>query len=317
MGLGRDPVRAVRRARLPRARRRSFRPPPRHPVRDLGAGRPLRRSGAALDGGDQHRRARLRPVPDLCGGCPLDGEHAGHPGHPRLRRRVLPHRPLASRAGLLRGEARRRDRHGLLRDPGDPRDRSRGGARDGAPAHAAVRLPCGQSARHARRDGGGESELGLGPRDDAREPRRLPLRRPTRARPSTAHPRAARSALREAVAARQLRVLPRELQRHRDQRGSQPDDGRFRARQDPRDRARPRDRREVDARPLRDDEAADPRERLLRDLQPRQRHVGRPARGSDRAVHARQAWSRGRASTRSTCSCWRPASMRSVARCSV
>ena len=49
-------------------------------------------------------------------------------------------------------------------------------------------FPAGQSARHARGDGGGESELGRRPRDDAREPRRLPLRRPTRARPSRTTP---------------------------------------------------------------------------------------------------------------------------------
>ena len=85
-----------RRAGLPRTRRRSVRPPPRHPVRDLGGRRPLRRSGAALDGRDQHRCARLRPVPDLRGGRPLDREPARHPGHPRLRGRVLPHRPLAA-----------------------------------------------------------------------------------------------------------------------------------------------------------------------------------------------------------------------------
>ena len=103
----------------------------------------------------------------------------------------------------------------------------------------AVRLSCRQSPDHARRDGGSESELGRRPRDDAREPRRLPLRDP-HALGARGDPRGARRALREAVAARELPVLPRQLQRHRDQRGSQPDDGRLRARQDPRDRARPR-----------------------------------------------------------------------------
>ena len=58
------------------------------------------------------------------------------PGVEDLPRRGLPHRPVAARAGELRGQARRGDRHRRDRGAGDHRDRQDGGPPDRVPAHA-------------------------------------------------------------------------------------------------------------------------------------------------------------------------------------
>ncbi len=78
----------------------------------------------------------------------------------------------------------------------------------------------------------------------------------------------------------------------------------------------PETAREADAELCLRNEATHPRQRLLRDLQPGQRHLGRPARRADRNVQ-RDRCPHGRsASIRSTCWCSPPDSTRSVARCS-
>ena len=114
-----------------------------------GTERQLRRSDAALDDRDEHRRASHRPVPDLRGRRAVDGEHARHPGHQRLRGRGAttpaswPHEPVS-----FEGKRVAVIGTGSSGHPGDSRRLPRtGGARDGAAAYGTVLRPRQQSSR--------------------------------------------------------------------------------------------------------------------------------------------------------------------------
>ena len=99
------------------------------------------------------------------------------------------------------------------------------------------------------------------------------------------------------------------VQRPHDRPRRQRHRGRVRARPHPRDRRRPRGGREARAHelPVRH-QAGLPRHRLLRDLQPRQRHPRRPAGHPDRGDRARGRAHHRPACTSSTPSCSPPAS---------
>ncbi len=216
MGLGRVPVRRQCRPRVHRLRRRQIRPAGRHPVRDLGEGRALRRSDPAMDGRDRQGADRVVSFPDLRGGRAVDDEHAGLSGDRHLLGRRASHGTLAARARVLRRQTRRSDGNGFFGHSGDPRDREDRGSRDGAPAHRAVRLSRRQPRADRRRSGRGAQDLGRGEVDDGRPSRRLPAQG-ERPRGARLHARGTCCALREAVADRQLPLLPERLQRRRDE----------------------------------------------------------------------------------------------------
>ena len=67
-------------------------------------------------------------------------------GHGELQGPVVPHLPLAARAGRHGGQARRRDRHRRHRHPGDRRDRRQGGRAHGVPAPAELERAAQQRA---------------------------------------------------------------------------------------------------------------------------------------------------------------------------
>ena len=100
-GAARDPA-------LPRARRRSLRPAPRHPARHArrrgrASTRPSDRWSIATDDGERLSAA----LPDHGDRLPVGAAHPRHPGHRALRGRAAPHGPLAARGRRLRRQARR------------------------------------------------------------------------------------------------------------------------------------------------------------------------------------------------------------------
>ena len=169
---------------------------------------------------------------------------------------------------------------------------------------------CGAEARsrQLRRDSGGNARASRGRQGSPLSGQRaLGVRRDARTATGLV-----RGALGAGDSCLPLRQLPRGSGERGDQRGGL----RVPARPDPPDRSRPRDRREADARPPLRHQAPDSRHRLLRGLQPRQRHVGRPASGPDPEDHVSCGRDGDRRARPSTCSCWQPASMRSQVRCS-
>ena len=195
----------------------------------------------------------------------------------RASRADLPHRPLAARGRRLHRPAGRRHRHRLVGHPVDPADRRAGRAAHRVPAHAEL--------HHAR------------PATAARLPTRSTPSRPTTA--SIAQARTAvglrcagrgadqvarwRSPRRSATRKFEERLGPGRprgaaagVQRHHHQQGGQRHRRRVHPQQDPRDVQGPADRRRpVPVRPPGRHQAALPRHRLLRDVQPRQRDAGR------------------------------------------
>ena len=69
----------------------------------------------------------------------LLAQAAGDRGRQGLQGRDLFHRPLAASRGQARRQARRGDRHRIVRDSGDPVDRRAGGASHRVPAHRELR----------------------------------------------------------------------------------------------------------------------------------------------------------------------------------
>ena len=101
------------------------------------------------------------------------------------------HRPLGPRPGPAR-QARRGDRHGRLRGPGDPRDRARRRASDGVPAHADLvpaearrrrsTDPCRRSSAACRAASAGARHLPVVRRAELPDRRPLPPQAAARAR---------------------------------------------------------------------------------------------------------------------------------------
>ena len=130
-GAGVELDRALRRPAgdpaLRQPRGRPLRPAPRHPVRHPG-----RRAPAFDEAADRwtvdHRQGRRGHAPATASWRRAASRLPGLPditGARRLRGPDVPHRPLAAREGRLHRQAGRRDRHRLVRHPGDPGDRRR------------------------------------------------------------------------------------------------------------------------------------------------------------------------------------------------
>ena len=272
VGALRDPARdpAVR-----EPRRRPIRPTPRHPVRDPRDYGDVGRARAAV--GHRHRPGRpgVGAVLHHGDGLPVGREATRDRRHRHLRRRDLPHRPVAARGSRLRRSARRRHRDGVVGDPVHPGHRPRGRARHGVPAHTELH-DAGQE--RPARPGGDQSAQGAcsgAPPGDARVAGRR-HRADTRGLGAPRRRRSAGGAVRESVgvgdAVRDGCRVQRPLGRPRRQRHR----GRIRAGPYPPGRGRYRGGRAVVApEPSVRHEASLPRHRLLRDVQPRQRHAGR------------------------------------------
>ena len=125
VGLERALLGAAGDAALLQLRRRQARPPPRHHVRQPRPSGDLRRGGERVGDRDRGRPPRARALPDHRDRPAVGADHAEHPGRGELPGRGLPHRPLAARAGDLRGQAGGRDRHrrhrACRRSPRSPR----------------------------------------------------------------------------------------------------------------------------------------------------------------------------------------------------
>ena len=123
---------------LRQPRRRSLRPPSRHPVRHAGRVSDVRRRVGSLGRVHGSRRRGVGAVPADGDRVPVHSEVAGGRRHRHVRRGDLPHGHLAARGCRPQGPARRRHRHRLVWHPGDPVDRRAGSRADRVPAHPGV-----------------------------------------------------------------------------------------------------------------------------------------------------------------------------------
>ncbi len=125
--------------------------------RDIRLGTRVRRGCAGGARGvlvDRHRgrRAPLGNLPDHGDGVPLGAADPRSPRPRAVRRRAAPHGPVAARGRGRRRQARRRDRHRLLRRPGHPDHRAASRAPDGVPADRELQRPgLERPARSGRR----------------------------------------------------------------------------------------------------------------------------------------------------------------------
>ena len=185
MALERALRRPARDPALPGACGGPVRSPPRHPVREDRHRGGLRRGSRMLV--DRHRRRRKRLSATYCimaTGCLSVPNRPAFDGLDRFRRRVVPHRRLAPRGGLLRWQAGRHRRHRLIGSSGDSRDRGRGAPPHRLSAPGELQHPRPQCAAHRMRttppSGRGYGEMRPPGAGDAerllvvREPRRPP-----------------------------------------------------------------------------------------------------------------------------------------------
>ena len=114
---------AARDPEVPAARRRPLRPAARHPLLDRRCTSAMWDDAASTwtittSGGDRH------PLPLVRDGdrVPVGAQGGRHRGHRPLPGRRLLHEPLAPRGRRPDRQARRRDRHRLVRHPVDPAD---------------------------------------------------------------------------------------------------------------------------------------------------------------------------------------------------
>ena len=275
---------------LPRARRRPLRPAPGHPAcgtagheRGLRRGHATRGRSAPTDGEVVTARFLISAV-----GCLSAANVPPIPGLESLRGRLVPHRGLAPRRGRLLRQAGRPDRYRLDGDPGHAGHRRAGRPPHRLPAHAQLQRSGPQLPDVAGADQRDQGQLR---RDPPEGPRRPSAASRTTANDKSALEVSARGAagdLRAAVGrGGRLQVHLRLVQRPADQPGGQRHRGRVHPEQDPPDRQGSGGGGEAGAQglPLRHEATAD-RHPLLRDVQPRQRDPGRPARGADRGDHA-------------------------------
>ena len=177
-------------------------------------------AGAVSDHGD---RASVR------------ADHADDPWRGELPRRVVSHRQVAARAGELRGQARRGDRHRSHWRAGHHRDRQDGRPPHGVPANA--QLVCAAPQQQDRRGHPGPDQVDL-----CRDLRALPrfvrlLHPPGRPAQGDGGERGgARGALREALRRAGLRHLDGQLPGRAGRSGRQRHHHRVHAPEDPRAR---------------------------------------------------------------------------------
>ena len=293
------------RARFLRALRPAPGHPPRYP-RDLGA---LRRRAQRVDAdhraGEPLRGAILRDGNRL----PLGAEGPRSPRHRGLRRRALPHRTLAPRQSELCRQAHRHHRHRLVRDSVDPRHRAGGETPHRVPAHAQLQHTGLAGSADRRRGSANQGRLREVPRDLPQLDLRRFRRRERHGAPGR-NARGARTRTRETLATGRIQ-LPVRVHRRPHRPGCQRDRGGVRPRQDPGAREGSRSgRNAVSAGPSLRHEAPVRGHRLLRDLQPRERHAGRPAPHPDREDRPERGADEQRPNSSSMPWCSPPASTR-------
>ena len=254
------------------------------------------------------RRAGIRPrVLVMATGCLSAAREPAIPGLASFAGPTY-HTGAWPQAGVdFAGPAGRRHRHGLVRHPGDPRDRRGGRAPDGVPADAELLDPGRQRAARSGPRTGLEGRLrgppGDGPDDEVRHDLRFLAPRRALGRRGGAAP-GIRGAL---VGGR--RELHARLQRPRRGRGRERDRRGLRARAHRGDRGRPAGRRRPVAARLPDrHEAHLPRHALLRDLQPAERRRWSTCGGTRSRASSRTASARRSACTPATPSSSRPGS---------
>ena len=220
-------------------------------------------------------------------GCLSTANQPRVPRRGHLRRPQPAHRELAARTGRLHRQAGRRHRHRRLGHPGDPGDRRAGGAPDGVPAHRAVHRSPPRTARSISsswRCGSRTTRSGGAGRGTP------PAGSPTPGSVTSALevPEDERRATYEAAwGAGGLHVPVRHLPRP----GAQDEEANKTAADFVRSKIDeivrdPRGRGHAQAVDLPDRHQADAaRHELLRDLQPAERHAGRPAAHPGRGDH--------------------------------
>ena len=311
-----DWTRAVRRpARDPalhQPRRRPLRPAPRHPARDPGDRGALRRGGEPLDdrrptAATACRRASASWRPAACRPRRIPTSRVWR----RFAGTTLSHRPLAARrastspASASASSApapRRSSRSRSSPEQAAPPDR--------VPAHAELQRARAQRAARPGVRAPGEGRLRRVPAAGARVARRLRRSTSTSQSALAVSAGGAAARVRDALAARRprLRRAPSPTcSPTRRPTTPPPSSSASKIRAIVRDPAVAEIAR---AQGLSARHQADVRRhRLLRDVQPRQRHAGRPPRDADRGDHARRACARPRPpSTSSTASSSPPAS---------
>ena len=234
--------------------------------------RPPSTSRQPLDAQDRRRRRDGAQFCIMATGCLSAPTCPSFQGLETLPGPVVPHRPVAARGRRLHGPARRRDRHRLVGHPVDPDDR-----RAGRAPHVFQRTPnFSLPARNAPLDPP-TSAQGRLPSFAAAATRRSAIGhpQPTEGRrsrcPTTSggayEAAGTRAAFSFLYAYTDLLVTRRPTTPRR-----------VRPQQDPRDREGPGGPPSCSAPKDHPDrhQAALPRHRLLRDVQPRQRHPGRP-----------------------------------------
>ena len=273
---------------LPQPRRRPLRPAPRHPVRRPAS--TAARSTRPTQPLDDRRPTRATTSRPSSSSWPSAACRRRSCRRSRASTRFQGDwyhtGALAARGRRLHRPARRRHRHRLVGDPVDPGHRRAGRAPDGVPAHAELQHAGQQRARSTRTEVAAlQGQLPRAPRrrpatsgfgvpsraaDEvgARGRRRRSARRPTRAAGSRAASSGCCSPSTTCIVDKAANDTAAEFVRE----------------QDPRDRRRPRGRRDAvpDGPPVRH-QAAVPRHRLLRDVQPRQRHARRPPQDAARS----------------------------------
>ena len=222
---------------------------------------------------------------------------------------LVSHRALAARGRRLHRPARRHHRHRLVRHPVHPDHRPAGGPPLRLPADPELQHPRPQRPAGPRVRAAVEVELRRAPPPGPRVAHRL-RRGAQRPVGPGGVARGAPAGVRGALEPRRPR-LQCDVRGPADQPGRQRHRRRVRPRQDPGRRPRPGRRRDADAAALPGGHQAPLRgHRLLRDVQPRQRHPGRSPERADRGDHAGRGCGRATGATRSTASSSPPASTR-------
>ena len=283
---------------------------PRHPARH-----------ARRRGGVRRAAAAGRSAPTAAGvtaqflimatGCLSSSQVPEFPGSDALRGRVLPHRALAARGRRLRGQARRRDRHRLVRHPVDPADRRAGRAAHRLPAHAELHRARAQRPARPGDERGARPTTRACRARSARESHARHPAIPSNDRSALEVPDEERERSRGALGARRLRharaasptcsIDPRPT-------STAPSSSASKIRETR--RATPRSPSAHAARLPDRHQAPVRRHRLLRDVQPRQRHARRHPRARRSRDHADRRADRATRRTSSTRSCSPPASTR-------
>ena len=270
---------------LHQSRRGPLRSAPGYPVRDARHRRALRRGDDALDrsatDGGERVAARFCI---MATGCLSTAQVPKFAGLDTLRGAVVPHRPLAARGRRFHRPAGRRDRHGLLRHPVHPDHRPAGGAPLRLPADAELHHPGVERAAGSRtHERSVEGELCRAPAQEPRVARRFRRAGQRDARPGGDARGAASARTRRAgrAAASASPSAFADIGTNREANETAAEFVRAKIREIVHDPAvaemlsptGPPDRHQA---PL-------ARHRLLRDVQPRQRHAGRcPARTRSR-----------------------------------